>query len=362
MTLAQIKALFKTGAIPTQADFENLIDKIPNNDKLGRGDNTLNFVDPSNVNVLGYRFVTIGDEASYLFIGFYDAANATYLPYIIVHCNTGSPSEYGNTPPVKYTILTSELMTKMLQNGGELYSTSDEVLVGAIPSTAKWNWVGWYYLSNTHRVIKNELVEEHFFVTTDGSTRAYFKIVYAAENDTFPIVSEAIRIGVSGGAITTYNYILTSIANMNDYKKELYAILDSTDLRTTQLLSFINKYMRDINVTKKKPSIVTIMYTGSDNISYVYNCIMGMGNIDSIVPICIHSLVKVPDVENDDVYAGAMSILQRTTYNYMIVKSEWKKIMELQGYEDGLVIDNSGVAENFMNSVHANCYRQIQLR
>lgn len=32
MTLAQIKALFKTGAIPTQADFENLISKIPNDD------------------------------------------------------------------------------------------------------------------------------------------------------------------------------------------------------------------------------------------------------------------------------------------------------------------------------------------
>lgn len=35
MTLAQIKALFKTGTIPTQADFENLIDKIPNSDKPG---------------------------------------------------------------------------------------------------------------------------------------------------------------------------------------------------------------------------------------------------------------------------------------------------------------------------------------
>ena len=140
----------------------------------------------------------------------------------------------------------------MLQNGGELYSTNDEALVGAIPSTAKWNWVGWYHLSNTHRVIKNDLVEEHFFITTDGSTRAYFKIVYATENDTFPIVSEAIRIGVSGGAVTTYNYILTSlpdIANINTYKEELNAILDSTDLRTTQLLNFINKYMRDINVT-----------------------------------------------------------------------------------------------------------------
>ncbi len=249
MTLAQIKALFKTGAIPTQADFENLIDKIPNSEKSGRGDNTVSFVDPNHVNVLGYRFVNIGDEASYLFIGLYDAASATYVPYIIIHCNTGSPSECGNTPPVKYTILTSELITKMLQSGGELYLANDEALVGAIPSTAKWNWLGWYYLSNTHRVIRNDLVEEHFFATTDGSTRAYFKIVHATENDTFPIVSEAIRIGLSNGAITTYNYILTSIANINNYKRELYAILDSVDLGTTQLLNFINKYMRDINVT-----------------------------------------------------------------------------------------------------------------
>lgn len=37
MTLAQIKALFQTGAIPTQADFENLIDKIPNSDKSWEG-------------------------------------------------------------------------------------------------------------------------------------------------------------------------------------------------------------------------------------------------------------------------------------------------------------------------------------
>lgn len=247
MTIAQIKALFQTGKIPTQADFENLIDKIPNSESI-RGDNTLSFGDPNYAHVLGYRFVTINDEASYLFIGLYDAAVAAYLPYIIVHCNTGSPSEFSNTPPVKYTILTSEMIVKMASKGGELHSATDEALVGAIPSNAKWNWVGWYYLSNTHRVIKNDLVEEHFFVTTDGSTRAYFKIVYATENDTFPIVSEAIRIGMSSGAITTYNYILTSIANMNAYKTELYAILDSADLETTQLLNFVNKYMRDINV------------------------------------------------------------------------------------------------------------------
>ena len=108
----------------------------------------------------------------------------------------------------------------------------------------------------------------------------------------------------------------------------------------------------------KKPSIVTIMYTDTNNTSYVYNCIM---DIDSIVPICIHSLVKLQDFENGN-YIGAMSILQRTVYNNMTVRSEWEKIMKLQGYEDGLVIDNSGVAENFMNTIHANCYKQIQLK
>lgn len=216
---------------------------------LWGGDNTLDLTNPSNPKVLGYRFVTISDEASYLFIGFYDAASAAYVPYIIVHCNTGSPSEYGNTLPVRYTILTSEMIVKMILQIGDLHSVTDLELIGAIPSNVRWNWVGWHYLSNTHRVIKNDLVEEHFFIATDGSTRAYFKVVYAAENDTFPIVSKAIRVGISGGAITTYNYILTSIVNINAYKQELYTILGSTDLGTTQLLNFINKYMKDINVT-----------------------------------------------------------------------------------------------------------------
>ena len=111
----------------------------------------------------------------------------------------------------------------------------------------------------------------------------------------------------------------------------------------------------------KKPSIVTIMYTDINYTRYVYNCIMGMGNIDSIVPICIHTLGKVHDIENNN-YIGTMFILQRTVYNNMTVRTEWEKIMELQGYEDGLVIDDSGVAENFMNTIYPNCYKEIQLK
>lgn len=108
----------------------------------------------------------------------------------------------------------------------------------------------------------------------------------------------------------------------------------------------------------KKPSIVTIAYTDFDNTSYIYNCIMGMDNNLSMVPVYIHSLIKLYDVEDND-YSGVMSILQKTVYNNMTVESEWKKIMELQGYETGLVIDNSGVVENFMNTIYANCYKQI---
>lgn len=140
----------------------------------------------------------------------------------------------------------------------------------------------------------------------------------------------------------------------------LTASLDVIIRRFTDLkVSFSSLLPKEEKV--KKPSIVTIMYTNSDNISYVYNCIMGMGNINSIVPICIHSLIKLGDIEDNN-YSGAMSILQRTVYNHMTVESEWEKITQLQGYKDGLVIDDSGVAENFMNTIHANCYKQIQLR
>lgn len=112
----------------------------------------------------------------------------------------------------------------------------------------------------------------------------------------------------------------------------------------------------------KKPSIVTIMYTDIDYATYIYNCIMGMGmgigGTKFIVPIYIHSLIKLRDVEDNN-YTGIMSILKRTVYNNMTIQSEWEKIMELQGYEDGLVIDDSGVVENFRITGYANFYKEI---
>lgn len=174
---------------------------------------------------------------------------------------------------------------------------------------------------------------------------------------------------------STVNNLINSVNADVKYAVPNVSLLKSmTDDKLDYLTASLDVIIRRFNALKityyslvpkeeevKKPSIVTIIYTDSDNINYVYNCIMGMGDIDSIVPICIHSLIKLNDVENNN-YSGAMSILQRSVYNNMTVRSEWEKIMELQGYEDGLVIDNSGVAENFMNTIHANCYKQIQIK
>ena len=207
-----------------------------------------------------------------------------------------------------------------------------------------------------HGVYMSQLsVSLHLFFNNDiknGTKPVPVFIIFSTVNNLINSVSANIKYAVPN---------VTLLKSMTDDNLDyLTASLDVIIQRFTALeIPYYDLVPKEEEV--KKPSIVTIMYTDVDNTSYVYNCIMGMGDINSIVPICIHSLIKLRDIE-DNTYFGAMSILQRTVYNNMIVKSEWQKIMELQGYEDGLVIDNSGVAENFMNTIHAKCYKQIQLK
>lgn len=207
-----------------------------------------------------------------------------------------------------------------------------------------------------HGVYMSQLsVSLHLFFNNDikNSTKPVpVFIIFSTVNNLINSVNANIKYAVPN---------VTLLKSMTD---------DNLDYLTASLDVIIQRFV-DLKITYydlvpkeekvKKPSIVTIMYTDTDNNSYIYNCIMCMESIDFIVPICIHSLIKLRDVENDN-YSGIMSILQRTVYNDMTVKSEWEKIMTLQGYEDGLVIDDSGVAENFMNTIYANCYKQIQLK
>ena len=207
-----------------------------------------------------------------------------------------------------------------------------------------------------HGVYMSQLsVSLHLFFNNDiknGTKPVPVFIIFSTINNLTNSANADIKYAVPN---------VTLLKSMTDDNLDyLTASLDVIIQRFTALkITYYDLVPKEKEV--KKPSIVTIIYTDSDYTTYVYNCIMGMGNIDFIVPICIHSLIKLRDVENDN-YVGDMSILQTTVYNNIPINSEWEKIMKLKGYEDGLVIDDSGVAENFMNTVHANCYKQIQLK
>lgn len=207
-----------------------------------------------------------------------------------------------------------------------------------------------------HGIYMSQLsVSLHLFFNNDiknGTKPVPIFIIFSTVNNLTNSVNANVKYAVPN---------VTSLKSMTDDKLDyLTASLDVIIRRFDDLkITYYNLVPKEEEV--KKPSIVTIMYTDFNNTSYVYNCIMGMGDINSIVPICIHTFIKLHDVEDDN-YVGDMSILHRSVYNNMTVRSEWEKIMELRGYEDGLIIDNSGVAENFMNTIYANCYKQIQIR
>lgn len=207
-----------------------------------------------------------------------------------------------------------------------------------------------------HGLYSSQLsVSLHLFFNNDiknGTKPVPVFIIFSTVNDLTNPVNATIQYAIPN---------LASLKSMTDDNLDyLTARLDIILRRFASLrIKYYDLVPKEEEV--KKPSIVTIMYTDSDNISYIHNCIMGMNDNISMVPVCIHTLIKLPDIEDNN-YSGAMSILQKTVYNNMTVKSEWEKIMRLPGYEDGLVIDNSGDAENFMNTIHVNCYKQIQLK
>lgn len=207
-----------------------------------------------------------------------------------------------------------------------------------------------------HGVYMSQLsVSLHLFFNNDiknGTKPVPVFIIFSTVNNLINSINSSIKYAVPN---------VTLLKSMTDDNLDyLTASLDIIIQRFTALnITYYDLVPKEEEV--KKPPIVTIMYTDINYTRYVYNCIMGMGDSPSIIPICIHSLIKLRGIENNN-YFGDMAILQKTVYNDMTVKSEWEKIMELQGYEDGLIIDDSRVAENFMNTVYANCYKQIQLR
>lgn len=204
-----------------------------------------------------------------------------------------------------------------------------------------------------HGVYMSQLsVSLHLFFNNDiknGTKPVPVFILFSTVNNITNSVDAGIKYAVPNR---------TLLKSMTDDKLDyLTASLDVILQRFTELK--ITYYDLVPKKEVKKPSIVTIIYTDINHNNYVYNCIMGMKNIDSIVPIYLHSLIKPRGAEDN---FGATHILRRTVYNNMTIESEWEKIMALQGYEDGLIIDDSGIAERVMSNIYNYYFKEIQAK
>lgn len=238
MTLAQIKALFKTGAIPTQSDFENLIDKIPNNE--GGGDKTVNVETPNKPFIQGIR--TIVDKVEgYTYVallGLYDEAmqggfdGAYRYPSIVLRfqCESGSVPPDGT----------------IVQYAFGQYDDFDWD-VDVVDDTARLSLGGltWKTINFSHEVIRK-------IVSTTSIYRE--TLIFETENIrtargdyNIPIKITQIIVPTAAGQITKFAiYKLDVQSFVAEVYNDWLPIRDSTNL-TTEVEDFISSYYRALS-------------------------------------------------------------------------------------------------------------------
>ena len=139
LSKSALKAKFVTGAIPTQTDFANLIDKIPVGGESNK-DTTLTTFDTENPYVRGYRFIVLDDSLTCLIFGLYNDTEGVILPYIVIKCHTANPIDHSKSIPVTYAILTgNQMMDWYLAMGAQLHEVDDATIINNMPSDLVWN-------------------------------------------------------------------------------------------------------------------------------------------------------------------------------------------------------------------------------
>lgn len=206
MTLAQIKALFKTGAIPTQSDFESLIDKIPNNE--GGGDKTVNVESPNKPFIQGIRTIVDRNEG-YIYVallGLYDEAmqgsfdGAYRYPSIALRfqCESGSVPPDGTI--VQYAF-------------GQYDDFDWDADVVDDIARLSLESLDWKTINFSHEVIRKSL-----FNNIEGYYQTYIfeTEMFNDSNNHYNIPYQVTEIRISGGDnMVTHSYIYRITENVN---------------------------------------------------------------------------------------------------------------------------------------------------
>lgn len=134
-----LKEFFKSGKIPIESNFADLIDKIPVGGESNK-DTTLNTFDTKNPYISGYRFITDYDTCTYMIFGLYNDREGVILPYIVIRCYTSDPIESNGSIPLSYAVLTgNQMMNWYSTMDGQLHEVDDLTLIWSMPSDLVWS-------------------------------------------------------------------------------------------------------------------------------------------------------------------------------------------------------------------------------
>lgn len=134
-----LKEFFKSGKIPIESNFADLIDKIPVGGESNK-DTTLTTFDTENPYVKGYRFIVLNNSLTYLIFGLYNNIQSVILPYIVIKCQTSNSIEQSTSISVTYAILTgNQMLNWYFRIGVQLHEVDDATLINNMPRDLVWN-------------------------------------------------------------------------------------------------------------------------------------------------------------------------------------------------------------------------------
>ena len=216
---AALKAYFKTGKIPTQSNFADLIDSVMNIPD-GGGDSTLvigNGDKDGAPYVNGYRFINNRDSNTYLIISCWDNDLADNVPVLLFYFPTDSPSSYSDT--ITYHVLTSDEVNNMYTKLGKTFNTaSDNEVVAAI----SYLNLGWFKIFNRYN---NNPPAPRVVTYSSGSEYTTWYVYPAIFNKKW-IIGYALECTIEGGTGSTYKHLMVQGNNIVEFDYPDNVIVD----------------------------------------------------------------------------------------------------------------------------------------
>lgn len=214
-----LKEYFKTGKIPTQSNFADLIDSVMNiPDRAGDSTLILGNGDKHGAPyVNGYRFVNNRDLNTYLIISCWDNTLCDNVPVLLFYFPTDSPSTKPDT--ITYHVLTSAEINDMYSELGEIFNeASDDQIVAAINYLA----LDWFTIFNRYN---NNPPAPRVVTYSSGSEYTTWYVYPAFYNNKW-VIGYALECTIEGGAGSTYQHLMVQGNNVVEFNYSDKIIVD----------------------------------------------------------------------------------------------------------------------------------------